>query len=426
VLDPLPWTPPQQNVRPEDLVRLLPSTPPQQNVRPEDLVSLLPSIPPPSFDDPLSRDARPALHPLLQKVEDAFTPFLQPSRVDRLPPWEIARRFTLDGFDERALAADPPSDADYDAFFSTSPAGRALLDATQRLRRGDARSVPSMLYAILSRRYLPYSFLNQALIHSVSDGLPDEADIDRDIVSEPPPPPVELAPLEPLGGADVTSKGVDVADVRQPTSQALSADSRNDPTDPRQPLATDGPAGAGPHPSPDTLHAAERGVVVRLPDGETVPDRSSWIGKITSPVDNLPEVAAAGRETGRTYKAMLANPDGAEGAFLYLVGALQANLGHGGRFDYQRSAPSQAMGTIAGFTQHPQFWHISNFNVGLFSQQAGLSREETLTIAGNYAHHLSSNARPDQPYGLHPETRQFIEAGYDAGERGLFGPAATP
>ena len=171
----LPSTPPQQNVRLEDVVSPLPSTPPQQNVRPEDVVSLLPWTPPPSFDDPPSRGARPALHPLLQKVEDAFTPFLQPSRVDRLPPWEIARRFTLDGFDERALAADPPTDADYDAFFQTSPAGRALLDATQRLRRGDARSVPSTLYAILSRRYLPYSFLNQALIRSVADSSPGEA-----------------------------------------------------------------------------------------------------------------------------------------------------------------------------------------------------------------------------------------------------------
>jgi hypothetical protein len=112
------------------------------------------------------------LHPLLQTVADAFTPFLQPSRVDRLPPWEIARRFTLDGFDERALATDPPTPAEYDDFFQTSPAGRTLLDAFQRLRRGDARSVPSTLYAILSRRYLPYSFLNQALTYPVADRSP--------------------------------------------------------------------------------------------------------------------------------------------------------------------------------------------------------------------------------------------------------------
>jgi hypothetical protein len=225
---------------------------------------------------------------------------------------------------------------------------------------------------------------------------------------------------------------LNVLDGRQAGSSAsgtnLAANPGHDPPEGSGP--TGDLAGAGPHPSPDTVHAAEqnveKGAVVWLPNGETVPDDKSPTGKMMSPVDNLPQVAAAGRETGRIYKAMLANPDAAAGALPYLGGALLTNVATGGQFDYQRSAPSQVVGAITGFTQHPQFRPIADFNVGLFTQQAGLSREEALTIAGKYAHFFSSNANADQPYGIESRTRQFIEAGYDAGERGLFSPAAKP
>jgi hypothetical protein len=63
---------------------------------------------------------------------------------------------------------------------------------------------------------------------------------------------------------------------------------------------------------------------------------------------------------------------------------------------------------------------VSNFNVGLFSQQAGLTLVMTLGLAGLYASKNSSNYRPDQPYGLDPQTREFIERGYEAGESGVF------
>lgn len=57
----------------------------------------------------------------------------------------------------------------------------------------------------------------------------------------------------------------------------------------------------------------------------------------------------------------------------------------------------------------------SNFNVGLFSQQAGLTLDQTLQTAGDFAKHFSSNYSPDQPYGLAPQTAEFIRAGYQAG-----------
>jgi hypothetical protein len=45
-----------------------------------------------------------------------------------------------------------------------------------------------------------------------------------------------------------------------------------------------------------------------------------------------------------------------------------------------------------------------------------------LWIAGRYAAKNSSNAKPDQPYGLDVQTREFIERGYAAGESGVYEP----
>jgi hypothetical protein len=72
------------------------------------------------------------------------------------------------------------------------------------------------------------------------------------------------------------------------------------------------------------------------------------------------------------------------------------------------------------FVQLRQFRDISNVNVGLFCQQAGLSLHETLQISGLYAVLYSSNADRCQPYALDPRTREFIEVGYGIGKDGLF------
>jgi hypothetical protein len=96
-------------------------------------------------------------------------------------------------------------------------------------------------------------------------------------------------------------------------------------------------------------------------------------------------------------------------------------LGHGGTFDYQRGPGN----SITGFEQRPQFRNVANVNVGLYGQQAGLSLDEVLKQAGEFASLRSSNAKSDQPYGLDVQTREFIELGYRIGASGAFGPAAT-
>ncbi len=140
-----------------------------------------------------------------------------------------------------------------------------------------------------------------------------------------------------------------------------------------------------------------------------------------SPVANLSPVAAAGNLTGATYFSMLSNPETAGSASIYLAAALGTNVGQGGTFDYQRQG-----NMITSYTQLPQFRDVSNFNVGLFSQQTGLTLNETLGTAGLFASAFSSNARPNQPYGLDPRTAQFITTGFKVGQSGVFGPAAAP
>lgn len=68
-----------------------------------------------------------------------------------------------------------------------------------------------------------------------------------------------------------------------------------------------------------------------------------------------------------------------------------------------------------GFQQLPQFRDVSTFNVVLFSQQAGLRLEDTLRPAGSFARAFSRNYSPDSPYGLSPQTAEFIKIGYQAG-----------
>jgi hypothetical protein len=75
---------------------------------------------------------------------------------------------------------------------------------------------------------------------------------------------------------------------------------------------------------------------VELPNGQPIPDPSSPTNNLKSPLADLRPVAAAGRETGSTFRQMLADPHSAESAGGYLAGALLAHLGHGGTFDYQR------------------------------------------------------------------------------------------
>jgi hypothetical protein len=158
------------------------------------------------------------------------------------------------------------------------------------------------------------------------------------------------------------------------------------------------------------------GEAVALPDGSTVPDPKSPTGKLMAPMADLSAVAAAGRQVGSTYRAMLSSPEGAAGAFPYLGTQLLLNVAHWGKFDYQRRG-----NMITGGIHLPQFAHVSNFNVGLFGQQAGLTLDETLRIAGTYACLRSDNADPSMPHCLNAEQFEYITGGYKAGQSGMFG-----
>lgn len=135
-----------------------------------------------------------------------------------------------------------------------------------------------------------------------------------------------------------------------------------------------------------------------------------------SPVANLAPVVVTGQYIGQTYSSMLNDPVTSESALFYLGGALLGAVGQGGIYDYQRQG-----NRITGYTQRPQFRDVSNFNVGLITQAAGLTLDETLTYAGDLAYAESSNYSPNQPYGLSPRTAAFISLGYSYGQSGVFG-----
>jgi len=162
------------------------------------------------------------------------------------------------------------------------------------------------------------------------------------------------------------------------------------------------------------------GQPVVLPDGSIVPDQYSPTGKLMSPVADLSDVAAEARRTADTYRILRFHPATFEAGLLQYGTQFGLALGHGGKFDYQRGPGN----SIIGFEQRPQFRNVSNVNVGLFGQQAGMSLDDILKQAGEFASMRSSNSRPDEPYGLDTRTREFIELGYRIGESGVFGSPA--
>jgi hypothetical protein len=188
---------------------------------------------------------------------------------------------------------------------------------------------------------------------------------------------------------------------------------------------------------PDALLAQEDimpGDIVVLPngqrvaDGERLDDRNkrnkSPTGYMMSPVTDLAPVAEAGRRAGVTYRSMGSSEDPSV-ADQYLDVALLRAVGTGGTYDYQRRGPQltglakEALGMKDTFGQRPQFRNVSNFNVGLYSQQAGLSLEDTLEKAGQWARLIGSTDQ-SQPHGLFRQTAKFIEEGYKAGQSGAF------
>jgi hypothetical protein len=89
----------------------------------------------------------------------------------------------------------------------------------------------------------------------------------------------------------------------------------------------------------------------------------------------------------------------------------------GGEFDYQRVHIDNAP---YPYQQVPELRDVANFNVGLLAQQAGLSLNQILTIAGLYANRYASNKKPGSPYGLDPESLKLTVLGYNTGASGVY------
>ncbi len=197
---------------------------------------------------------------------------------------------------------------------------------------------------------------------------------------------------------------------------------------PQSPILTqykpEGASPPSPSPSPPPPQKPQEidtspGEIVVLPDGSKIAHAESPTGYVMSPKADLHEVAAQGRRIGEVYRSMLAHPATAGSALPYLYMTLDANVGQGGTYDYQRRG-----NMITGYTQLRHFRPIANVNVGLLAQQAGLTLDETLGIAGTYARWRSSNADANAPYGLDPVTLHYIKRGYEIGQAGMFDPPA--
>jgi RHS repeat-associated protein len=169
--------------------------------------------------------------------------------------------------------------------------------------------------------------------------------------------------------------------------------------------------------SPSAKKSDFPGVVVLLPDGSSVPDPKSPTGKMMAPVTDLKPVAAEGKKTKKGLEGLMGNAFAAAG---YMIGALGSNVGTGGQFDYQRVGPQSDVIT-GGFQQLPQFKAVSNFDVGLFAQQSGLTLDETIGTASTFFKIFSTNKDRSGPAGMDPETYHFMVLGYQAGESGVYG-----
>jgi RHS repeat-associated protein len=170
--------------------------------------------------------------------------------------------------------------------------------------------------------------------------------------------------------------------------------------------------------SPSAKKSNFPGVPVRLPNGDTVPDPKSPTGKMMSIVADLSPVANDAKKVKDLIQGLMATGN-SEGILGILIGALGRSVATGGQYDYQRVGPQSDIIT-GGFQQLPQFKAVSNFNVGLFAQQAGLTLNELIDIASAYARAISTNKDRSGPNGMDPETYHFTVLGYQAGKSGIY------
>ncbi len=136
-------------------------------------------------------------------------------------------------------------------------------------------------------------------------------------------------------------------------------------------------------------------VIVKKPDGATIYDPQSPIGKLVAPpYANFYDVYAAGQKIkDKSYTQQL---DPARSA-----------LQQFGTFDYQRDKATN--------TNFKEYVPAANYAVGVYMAGAGYALEATYTLAQTYALFYSSN-RFD--YGT--RGRPWIKTGWDDATKGVW------
>ena len=202
--------------------------------------------------------------------------------------------------------------------------------------------------------------------------------------------------------------------------------------------------------------------IVILPNGKSVPSEDSKTGFLLSPIEDLSEVASAGRETGRK---ILKEPS-------KVRELVRKDLAQGGRFDYQRLLDSRrrsGLSTVAPISRCLEFQRGTVHATGQRTPSLGcgdcrgictrefeqLHAERTLRprsashtvdrtrLCGGRKWRLQSATKkgqssakdggligvyspllPKEPYGLNPQIKRWIERGYAAGAGSAFTLAA--
>jgi hypothetical protein len=148
-------------------------------------------------------------------------------------------------------------------------------------------------------------------------------------------------------------------------------------------LVSDAAQGQRPTTADITSPPSDPGVAIILPNGSALPD-PSLRHRSFDVTRSRSRACRSRRSPCPTHLPSAASQSKTRiGALPYLGIEALINVGHGGRIDYQRRG-----NYLTGFTQFRQYRDAADFNVGLFCQQAGLSVEETLIAAGQFAHVL--------------------------------------
>jgi hypothetical protein len=319
---------------------------------------------------------------------------------------------------EGALLPFARSSADrQQAFIDSLPEGEPLRAAAETIQRHQAEAFARDAYAAGTVLYpdvgpaLPLEDkagrLRQMRMIEARRGPPSDTNV-RDAIassgSDRESKPVNFSPDDAVGVRprapqedDAGRTGSPAVQVAEETFDYLPANGAS-----RRGAA---PAVEPPSNDPDLEKAFEAwpGVQITLPNGRGIEDPNSPTGYVMGPFNDLKEVAEAGR---RERLNAAVSP----------VETLRRYLAQGGVFDHQRRSYRYGKD---GFTQLRQFRNVANVNVGLFAQKLGLPLWLTLRIAGEYASKNSSNAKPDEPFKLDPQTMEYIVVGYHLGDDGI-------